>query len=489
MDSIGEVEIARRLSQHNLWWSDPKTAIPEATWQRRVYFKPFKTLALNFSVRRAPILLGPRRVGKTVMVKQLIHDAIQEGFDPKAILYAAIDTPVYSGISLERFLDLFPKDGATERRLVIFDEIQYHSNWEVHLKNLVDNYPNTKFIALGSAAAALKLKSAESGAGRFSDFMLPPLTFYEFLNFLGEESALIDVKAKSDGNSEYKAKDIDALNKRFVDYLNYGGYPEAVLNPEIRNNSEQFIRNDIIDKVLLKDLPNLYGIEDIQQLNKLFAFLAYNAGAEASLENISKKSGISKPTIKRYIEYLESAFLIIKLPTVDENCKTLQRQRNFKVYLNNPSMRAALFGPVGIDESDKIGHLTESAIFSQWQHSQNFRQLRYARWKNEGEVDVVYLTPDKPKPLWIGEISWSDDVASKYGQATRSITTMIKNNKKTIVTGFLTTKTLTTATEIEGLRVSIWPSALYCYFVGRNITTNLEKLMVQQFVQQASAQS
>ena len=380
MDSIGQAEIVRRLAQHNLWWSEPiRSALPEGESPKRVYFAPFKALALNFGVRRATILLGPRRVGKTFMVKQLIHDAIQDGFDPDSILYAAMDTPVYAGISLEQFLDLFPKSKGAARRLVIFDEIQYFRNWEIHLKSLVDNHPNTKFIALGSAAAALKLKSAESGAGRFSDFMLPPLTFYEFLKFLNEEDKLIDVKPKDKAGREYAAKDINELNKRFVDYLNFGGYPEAVLDPQIRDNSEQFIRNDIIDKVLLKDLPSLYGINDIQQLNRLFSFLAYNAGNEASLENISQKSGISKPTIQRYIKYLESAFLIIKLPTVDENCKTLQRQRNFKVYLNNPSMRAALFGTVRIDETAKIGHLAESAIFSQWQHAQQFRQLRYAR--------------------------------------------------------------------------------------------------------------
>jgi len=489
MDSIGQAEIARRLAQHNLWWTQPVgSAIPEGASPKRVYFAPFKALALNFSVRRATILLGPRRVGKTFMVKQLIHDAIQDGFDPDAILYAAMDTPVYAGVSLEQFLDLFPKNNLAGRRLVVFDEIQYLANWEMHLKNLVDNYPNTKFIALGSAAAALKLKSAESGAGRFSDFMLPPLTFYEFLKFLGEEEKLIELTER-DGIREFRARDIGALNIRFVDYLNFGGYPEAVLNKEIRDHSEQFIRNDIIDKVLLKDLPSLYGINDIQQLNKLFSFLAYNAGTEASLENISQKSGISKPTIRRYIEYLESAFLIIKLPTVDDNCKTLQRQRNFKVYLNNPSMRAALFGPVGIDETDKIGHLTESAIFAQWQHSQSFRQLRYARWKNEGEVDVVYLMTEKPKPLWLGEISWSDDIANKYGQAIRSIATMLKTHRKTVMAAFLTTKSLTTATEIEGLRAPIWPSALYCYFVGRNITTSLEKLMLEEFMEQAPAKA
>lgn len=474
MESIGTSEIALRLQRDNPWWQDAKPSILESRYQRRVYFSPFKSLALNFDVRRATILLGPRRVGKTVIVKQLIHEAIQAGFDGKAILYASIDTPVYSGISLQKFLELFPAGAKNSRRIVIFDEIQYLKDWEVHLKDLVDNYPDTKFIASGSAAAALKLKSRESGAGRFSEFMLPPLTFYEFLKFIGRDDDLIDVKVIEDGRDEYQAKDLDSLNQCFVDYLNFGGYPEAVLNEEIRRNPDQFIRNDIIDKVLLKDLPSLYGIGEIQELNRLFSFLAYNAGAEASLENISKESGLAKPTIKKYIEYLESAFLVLKLSTVDDNCRTMKRERNFKVYLNNPSMRAALFAPVRLDQPDKIGHLAESAIFSQWQHHQNFRQLRYARWRNEGEVDIVYLAHENDKPLWIGEIRWSDSVAKHYGDETKSIATLLRNHKS-IASAFMTTKTITSASTIENRRVSILPSALYCYTVGRNITADLDK--------------
>jgi len=374
-------------------------------------------------------------------------------------------------MSLEKFLSHFPDDASKAQRLVIFDEIQYLAYWEIHLKDLVDNYKNTKFIALGSAAAALKLKSKESGAGRFTDFMLPPLTFYEFLDFVGENENLISVE-KVSGKNQYVAKDLDKLNDRFVDYLNYGGYPEVVLNEDIRNNPEQFIRNDIIDKVLLKDLPSLYGINEIQELNKLFMFLAYNAGNEASLENIAQESGLAKPTIKRYIEYLESVFLILKLSTVDDNCKTMKRQRNFKIYLNNPSMRAALFSPVRKDQPDRIRHLAESAIFSQWQHAASFKQLRYARWRNEGEVDIVYLDSTTSKPTWIGEIKWSDEIKDKYGATTRAITTMLKNHKS-IQSAFFTSKTIASAIELEGRRVTIYPSALYCYMVGRNITTDL----------------
>ncbi|MEK5777986.1 hypothetical protein VXE44_23255, partial [Acinetobacter nosocomialis] len=68
----------------------------------------------------------------------------------------------------------------------------------------------------------------------------------------------------------FKAKNIEELNKEFINYLNYGGYPEAVFSSTIRGNQAQYIKSDIIDKVLLRDLPSLYGINDIQELNRLF---------------------------------------------------------------------------------------------------------------------------------------------------------------------------------------------------------------------------
>lgn len=469
MQAIATPEIRLRIERDNPWWRVNGSKIIEADYPRRVYFPPFQALALNFDVRRATILLGPRRVGKTVIIKQLIHEAIQQGINPSHILYASIDAPIYSGISLEKFLEFLPQSSSGARRVVIFDEIQYLRGWEVHMKDLVDNYPQTKFIASGSAAAALLLKSRESGAGRFSEFMLPPLTFYEFLKFIGDDERLMTTN-----NNQYVPTDIDALNASFVDYLNFGGYPEAVLNPEIRKNAEQFIRNDIIDKVLLKDLPSLYGINDIQGLNKLFSFLAYNAGAEASLENIAKESGLTKPTIKKYIEYLESAFLILKLSTVDDNCRTMKRERNFKVYLNNPSMRAALFAPVSIDDHAKIGHLAESAIFSQWQHSHSFRHLRYARWRNEGEVDIVYVRQSDEKPMWIGEIKWSDAIAKKFGDETRGISTLLKKHHS-IANAFFTTRTISRETQLDGKRLTLYPSSVYCYMVGRNITARLDQ--------------
>ena len=475
MNPILNSDIQKRIKRDNPWWSDEKNPISETNFPKRVYFESLKKLALDFSVKRATVMMGPRRVGKTFIIKQLIADAIADGINPKSILYVSIDTPIYAGKSLEYFLELMPEMSQSEKKIVIFDEIQYLRDWAVHLKDLVDSYTNIKFIATGSAAAALRLKSQESGAGRFSEFMLPPLTFYEFLVFLNEDDALIEqTKAKNENGTviNYTVKDIEKLNARFIDYLNFGGYPEAVLNNSIRHNPDQFIRNDIVDKVLLKDLPNLYGIQDIQELNKLFSFLAYNAGNEASLENICRDSGLTKPTIKKYIEYLESAFLIIKVNNVDENCKTMKRERNFKIYLNNPSMRAALFEPVDASKPAEIGHLIESAIFAQWQHSASSRNLRYARWKNEGEVDIVYLAGAQQSPLWIGEIKWSDHVKTNKEHEIKSLSLLLQRHKS-IESAFFTTKTITDEFEIDGRVLSVKPSALYCYTVGRNVTSGL----------------
>jgi uncharacterized protein len=486
MEQITRADIETRIARDNPWWANRNIILPEGKFPRRVYFAPFKSLALNFSVRRATVLLGPRRVGKTVMVRQLILDAINSGSDPHCILYASIDAPIYLGLPLEQFLTLLPSKENTCQRIVIFDEIQYLRNWEVHLKDLVDNYPTVKFIATGSAAAALQLQSRESGAGRFSDFMLPPLTFYEFLVFAGDDEQLMRVVELPNDRKAYLPKDINALNERFIDYLNFGGYPEVVLNPEIRNNPDQFVRNDIIDKVLLKDLPSLYGIREIPELNKLFSFLAYNAGNEASLENISQESGLTKPTITRYIEYLESAFLLMKLTTVDDNCRTMRRERHFKIYLNNPSMRAALFAPVRADDTDRIGHLAESAIFSQWQHSPGFRRLRYARWRNEGEVDIVYLEGAAERPTWIGEIKWSDRVEHNFSRETRAIKTLLESHKS-IRTCFFTTKTWAASRPMEQRILRMTPSAVYCYTVGRNITARLDAQVVEEITENTPA--
>ena len=86
----------------------------------------------------------------------------------------------------------------------------------------------------------MRLKCIESGAGRFTDFLLPPLTFYEYLD-LRSQTGLVE----SNPEGQYRMLDIEGLNREFIDYCNFGGYPQAALSEAVRQNPDRFIRADL----------------------------------------------------------------------------------------------------------------------------------------------------------------------------------------------------------------------------------------------------
>lgn len=468
MLQVSDLEVESRLREDNPWWlSGGGIDAERAAMPRRAYLPAFAGLIRSEDVHRAVLLMGPRRVGKTILVFHAIHSLLQDGVAGRDVLYVSLETPSLIGLSLDalvrRFEKLFDRPPGT-RLYVFFDEIQYLKGWEVHLKSLVDTHRNCQFVATGSAAAALKHKSAESGAGRFTEFVLPPLTFFEFLRFLDKENDLIHEKLDVEGPRRFVATDIHGLNAAFVDYLNFGGYPEAVFFEGLRRNPRRFIKSDIIDKVLLRDLPSLYGIADVQELNALFNTLAYNTAQELSLEDLSQSSGVSKPTIGKYIEYLEAAFLIKRMQRVDNNARHFKKAMTFKVFLTNPTMRAALF--TALSESDPaIGHLVETAVFGQWLHNDaHIDSLRYARWKR-GEVDLVSLDA-RQQARFAVEVKWSDR-AFDDAKEIKGIIEFARTNKLARMP-LVTTRSRTGIKQMDGVDIEFTPTSLHCYTVGRN---------------------
>jgi uncharacterized protein len=481
MLEIAKSDIVARMKFDNPWWeagNNSKIAF-EAT-PRRKYFDSFQKAITDNQTRRAVVLMGPRRVGKTVMVYHSIKNLLINNVSAKKILYISLETPIYTGMTIEKIVNYFQELFSHHRDdnlYIYFDEIQYLKNWEIHLKSLVDSYFSYKFIVTGSAAAALRMKSIESGAGRFSDYVLPPLTFAEYLMFIGRELELIDISLENPNDSNsfvYKEKNIEELNKEFINYLNFGGYPEAVFSTTIRADPGQYIKSDIIDKVLLRDLPSLYGINDIQELNRLFTTLAYNTGNEVTLEGLSKSSGVAKNTIKRYLEYLEAAFLIKRVERIDQTAKRFKRAMFFKVYLTNPSMRAALFGQIDAT-SEAMGSLTETAIFSQWQHSQMV-DLFYARWAH-GEVDIVSLDTKTQQPAWAVEVKWSDR-PYKSREELDNCVAFVEQNTSLKEAFLVTSKTVTDLKVIyKNTHFVFRPASLYAYMLGANLLRHLKQPM------------
>jgi len=465
--------VLRKMQSDNLWWSTGMIPSDFEEMPRRQYLEAFYPFVKQRDVRRGVILMGPRRVGKTVMLYHTVAQLIKDGVDPQKIIYLSIDTPIYNNIALEQLFVLAREalkksEEGTQGYYVFFDEIQYLKDWEIHLKSLVDTYRDTKFIASGSAAAALKMKSNESGAGRFSDFILPPLTFNEYIDLLKLDNLIVPKLINWNGQQveSYDTININLLNSHFINYINNGGYPEIVFSPRVQANPSQYVRHDIVDKVMLRDLPSLYGINDVQELFRLFIHIAYLSGNEFSYESLSQASGMRKDVIKKYITYLEAAFLIKVVYRIDANAKRMQRQTTFKIYLTNPALRCALFSPLAATDQ-MFGNMIETAIYAQWIPRYD-TEVYYANWKEgnkKGEVDIVGLNIARQKPSWAVEVKWSDRYYNEVGELKSLLTFLQNNNLKSAV---VTSTSIYEEKTMQDITLHFIPAAIYAYIVGRN---------------------
>ena len=207
----------------------------------------------------------------------------------------------------------------------------------------------------------------------------------------------------------------------------------------------------------------------MQELNALFMTLAYNTAGELSLDALSQQSGVSKPTIRRYLEYLEAAFLIKTVHRVDQNARRFKRATRFKVYVTTPALRCALFGPVSEDDTE-MGQLAETAVFAQWFHSPYIGRLHYARWK-DSEVDIVCLDPRHGhEPDWCVEVKWSDRPPS-HPEELRGVFALA--NRYPTISASVTTRTIEARSDSwpGAGPLGFIPTSLYCYMVGRNVTS------------------
>jgi predicted AAA+ superfamily ATPase len=474
MEYASREQLISNIQNYNNWWYADTIKPFYKKFDKRFYLPSLMKHLENTNLRRAIVLMGPRRVGKTVMIHHAIQKLIDKGVNSRNIIYFSKDSPLLESLDIDGLLKISieAKGGHDDNEVlyVFIDEIQYQKNWAVHLKTLVDVYHHIKFTVSGSAAGALKKESTESGAGRFTDFMLPPLTFCEYLSlkkldYLIQDDVMLWDEAKV---PFYTSNNLKELNKHFLNYINFGGYPEVALSEVIQENPEIYMREDIVDKVIMKDLPTLYGVRDIHELNALFNMIAFHSGQEFSWDKMTKQlNGISKPTLKTYINYLQSAFLLRIVNRVDSNAKKFKRNSNFKIYLTNPSFRSALFAPIEQD-SKFMGNMVENAIYSQWFHRDNQDNLYYAQLDQgtKGEVDIIKLRNEDLSALWAAEIKWSNRYPSNPKDLRKGLIAFCKTNK--LKNAIVTTIDETTKITFSDINLHFIPASIYCYSIGKN---------------------
>ena len=133
-------QILNRLRMDNPWWITNSIDDYFQQMQRRLYLELFYPLVADTELRRGLLLMGPRRVGKTVMLYHTIQKLINDGINPQKIIYISIETPIYNRISLEELFALarqaVGKADDLKGFFVFYDEIQYLKDWEIHLKSV-----------------------------------------------------------------------------------------------------------------------------------------------------------------------------------------------------------------------------------------------------------------------------------------------------------------------------------------------------------------
>ncbi|MBI2675108.1 MAG: ATP-binding protein [Candidatus Aenigmarchaeota archaeon] len=354
----------------NPWW---KAGRVKEEWlkgyKRKLYFE----IEQHAGKRQAVLIWGLRRVGKTTMMFQLI-ERLLESESPRNILYFSFDEMAFD---LKDVLDSYQKlilgktFGETKDRLYIFlDEVQKVKDWENKIKVFYDLYPNIKFFLSGSASVAFRKRAKESLAGRILDFLLKPLDFQEFLEITGK-----DAKKIKENPSLWKRE----LLPLFYRYLRHGTFPELV-NEDDDDFVRKYLLNNVIDRIIYKDIPEEFGSIDIELLKNLVYMVGNNPGMIVNYREISRNLGKDHRTIANYFEYLEFS-LLIRFVFNYRGSPLASMRKLKKAYLATPNLIYAFIQ----DMEKALPSMLENAIL-------NALDTKFF-YRNGFEVD--FIIPDK----------------------------------------------------------------------------------------------
>lgn len=405
MAFVSEEQVIKVLRQYNPWWRTPAAIKEDAKPQKRTaYFEAHRILTHN-TLRRFAILSGVRRVGKTTILYQLIDRLIDDGINPKNILYATFDNPILKLVDVERVLDiyesLYPIDGT---RYIFFDEIQYTENWELWMKVIYDSRKDIRLIATGSASPVLEKGAADSGTGRWSILKIPTMSFYEYCRLLQLDEPLLPDHLRVSQLSQMTSAELGDLFSRFTflqnhfnRYLMIGGFPELVLSDDDAY-AQRMLREDVVDKVIKRDVLMLFNIRSPLLMEKLFLYLCMTATEIFSSTTAAKElDNTSTATIDSYIDALRMSNLIYLARPMDVGSKGVLKGKP-KVFIADAAIRNAvlMIDDILSDETE-LGAMVEMTVFK---HILSFfqgctAQIGYFRKAkdNQKEVDVVIELP------------------------------------------------------------------------------------------------
>jgi predicted AAA+ superfamily ATPase len=388
------------LSAYNPWWKTGTISPKMAKTYRRFAFSEAMKRMEQTDIRRHIVLAGTRRVGKTTIQYQMIESLLNSGVPPAKIIYISMDHPMLKLGAFSDILDCYHENIYAEKDChYFFDEVQYAQDWDKWLKTIYDMQPDTKVVATGSASPALMKGMGESGVGRWSVIQVPTMSFYEYCGLMEIERPdlppALSIAALLHESQQERTQIMLQLSKvhnHFSRYLLVGGFPElAMADSDLM--AQQILREDVVDKVLKRDLPSIYPIRNSTELERIFLYLCNVSSSVVSVEAIAKElQGVTRPTVENYIRYLESANLIYQSWPVGMAGKKVLKASP-KIYIADAALRNAVLmdGSILADPVE-MGKVVETAVYRHVAafYCQKAVSVGYYRGgRRDKEIDVV----------------------------------------------------------------------------------------------------
>ena len=476
MAIVSDEQIIKALRQYNPWWSNPYTIKEENKPQKRLAYYEAVKMIKHKTLRRFVILSGARRVGKTTIMYQMINSLIDEGISPKNILYVTFDNPIIKLVNVETVISIYESIyPAKGKKYIFLDEIQYTDNWELWMKVIYDSRKDISLVATGSASPILEKGTTDSGTGRWSVLKIPTMSFYEYCRLLELEEPVLQDNLKLTKLVKMSKAELGDLMHRFAlleghfnRYLMIGGFPELVLSDD-DIYAQRMLREDVVEKVIRRDVLTLFNIRSQLLMEKLFLYLCMNSADIFSVTTASKElENTSAITIDSYIEALEMSNLIYIAKPMDVGSKGALKGRP-KIFIADAAIRnAVLMIDDVLSDEKELGVMVETAVYK---HIVSFYQgstaqvgyFRKAK-NNQKEVDVVVQLP---REKILCEVKYRNN---SNISATDAIVELCKDEKSKVTSAFLVTKQLGDfgvvkhQTEVPILRI---PAIVFLYLLGK----------------------
>ncbi len=362
------------LIKQNPWWRTEKQSLPE--FERDLV----KKIVEYLNYKQILAIVGLRRVGKTIILKQIIQRKLKA---PKNnICYISFDDIDFQNYRLaEELINYFLEySDNTKKRYLFLDEIQKVPHWADLLKTYYDIEENLKIIISGSASLEINTDK-ETLAGRILSFHLPVLTFKEYCRYhdLDHSIQLNNIIREYDLNFSHKKERYKEL---FNEYLIKGAFPELL---DISLNKEEYIKKYVKESVVEKsitDIARLTG-ENEKVIYDLFKLLSQSNARLFEIVNLSNVLKINRNKTSKYLHLLEKSFLI-KISYNFTASVAKQIRASKKQYLAHSTIVISMLNyPFNIIQTEIAGHLVEGIMAT------SIEQASFWRTPQKDEVDIV----------------------------------------------------------------------------------------------------